>query len=76
MTQPGNVMRDVADYVARDQRDQVFLATAVGVDGQNVTIRRAGASEDEGPYVAISEVTVSESDTVVVARVGDRKSVV
>lgn len=71
MTQPGdNILQQVRAQIASDQRDQLFLATAVDVDGQSVTIRRPGQSADEGPYVAVSGLTVNDADVVVVCRVG------
>lgn len=77
MTHPSsNVLREARDMFLRDQRDQVFLATATDVTGQNVTIRRAGQTVDEGPYVAVDGLTVVDDDSVVVLRVGSRYVVI
>lgn len=68
--QSGNILHEVRSQLAADQRDQMFLATVTAVNGSNVTIRRPGQSADEGPYVAVSGLTVNDADVVVVCRVG------
>ena len=73
MSQPSdNILREAERVVSADQRDQIFMATAVDVSGQDITIRRPGQTVDEGPYKAHDDLTVSQNDRVVVVRVGSR----
>lgn len=63
-----NVLREVADMIANDGNNQLFVGSVGSVSSAGVMLYRPGSIVLEGPYFTLSPV--GAGDRVLVARVG------